>query len=116
MPKLVKALLLILVVLVEGLGSALSMAPTIAMPEQTAVKAMPCHDPVSMPAKMPCCDDQKSDCHCDPNCFGVLTVLAPPISAIDGFVLSRFEKIPAVVALPPARPDRLLRPPAVLLS
>ncbi|WP_341921525.1 hypothetical protein [Hydrocarboniphaga effusa] len=116
MPKSIRAFLLILVVLVEGLSSALAMAPMKAMSEQTVVETMPCHDQASVPAKMPCCDDQKSDCHCNPNCFGALTALAPLLSAIDGFVPSRFEKSPAAVALPPVRPDRLLRPPAVLLS
>lgn len=115
MPKLVRAFLLILVVLVEGLGSAWAMAPTAAAPRQTMNQAMPCHDGGSMPSKMTCCKD-RSDCHCSPNCFGAMAAMAPLLSAIDGFAAPAFVKIPAVAALLPAHPDRLLRPPAVLLS
>ena len=115
MPKSVRALLLILVVLVEGLGSAWAMPPMVPMSQQTMTEAMPCHDGGSMPSKMTCCDDQ-SDCHCSPNCFGAMTALAPPLSAVDGFATPTFVKIPAAAELLPAHPDRLLRPPAVPLS
>jgi hypothetical protein len=79
MSRPLRAFLLILVVLLEGLGSsAWAMPPKRAAAAAAAAEmAMPCHRDAAHPpsAALPCCDDD--DCHCDANCLGATSALAP---------------------------------------
>ncbi|HSW11476.1 MAG TPA: hypothetical protein VLI06_01480 [Solimonas sp.] len=109
MPRLFRSSLLILVLLLESLGSALALPPPLVVAAQEQ-SAMPCHDEGSQ-AQMPCCDDGK-DCRCSVNCFGAASALAPAL-AIASHDLRPLPDATALRPAPlPAHPRLLLRPPA----
>jgi hypothetical protein len=116
MPKSIRALLLIVMVLVEGLNSAWAMTSTPLTSEQKQMATeMPCHHDAPAPAKAHCCSDQSGH-HCDPNCLSSSTALVSSLTVIDSFAVPSFVMTLAVPVLLPVHPDRLLRPPATLLS
>lgn len=110
-----RAFVLVLIVLIEALSSAWAFAPMPVMTEQAAVEAMPCHDEGSVSFEMSCCDDP-SDCHCIAGCFGTVAALVPRAVSLSGFADQPLSATPAVRKPLPALPDRLFRPPAVLLN
>jgi hypothetical protein len=112
MPRAFRTSLLILVLLLESLGSALAMSP-VAMASADDVRtptAMPCHDDGSAQPEMPCCDDG-SDCRCSMNCFGASSALAPARAELSLPVRPAGDDSLQPPALLPAHPQRLLRPP-----
>lgn len=109
-----RALVLVFIVLIQALSSAWAFAPMPLMTEQAAVEAMPCHDDESEASEMSCCDGP-GECRCIAGCFGTVAALVPVSAAIAGFDTQPFSATSAVREPLPALPDRLLRPPAVLL-
>ena len=113
MPPLLRALFLTLVLFLEGIGSAILLAPAaMAAEDHAPAAAMPCHDDGSgADHGMPCCDDDDG-ARCHINCFGGISGFAPRMST----VATRPEAIPPRVAVPsvrlPAHLDSPFRPPA----
>lgn len=118
MSRRVRACLLILVLLLQGLGSAWALPLTLPAPPQERV-AMPCHEAAEAvadsQAAMPCCGDA-ADCRCDAGCFGAVCALAPGLAATGLHVRVLPIGSTPQPALSPAHPRRLLRPPASVES
>lgn len=117
MRRTLRTSLLILVLLLEGLGTALAMPPVTAAPvdEVHTPAAMPCHDDGGTQAEMPCCDDG-GDCRCSMNCFGASSALAPARAELALPLRRAGDGHLHPPALLPAHPQRLLRPPASSLA
>jgi hypothetical protein len=116
-----RSLRVALLILLQGLGSALAAAPTVAPQTMTVMKAepgehaaMPCHDDAERAAAMPCCDEDQA-CRCTAACFGGS---APLPRGITSMALPPLR--PATTASPPAplpaHPHPPLRPPASAVS
>ena len=110
MTRPLRAALLILALLLQGLGNAWALPPEIQVEQEQG--AMPCHDDAGSQDQMPCCGDDL-DCHCGSACFGAGGALAP---ALAGFGEAP-ESAPLLAAdslgLLPSHALLLLRPPAI---
>ncbi|MDP3859915.1 MAG: hypothetical protein Q8Q73_19310 [Stagnimonas sp.] len=115
MSRPVRAAVLILVLLLQGLGSVLALPPALPSPLPQAAMAMPCHEAAETAAEdqaaMPCCDDE-ADCRCDSGCFGAASALVSSLAAPGGRTRVQFGGSTPPPALAPAHPQQLLRPPA----
>ena len=119
MSRAIRATVLMLVLLLQGIGNALAAVPpalTMATAAATAPpadhEAMPCHDSDPAPASMPCCDADQG-CACAASCVGAASALAPQAAALEGYRRLHPEVVAGLSELSPAHPRRLLRPPAV---
>jgi hypothetical protein len=111
MTRPLRAVLLVLVLLLQGLAQAWALPPPSAPAAAQEPSAMPCHDDASMTDRMPCCDDGP-DCRCSAACFGATGALAPTF-AIPGAVPAPQDTVAAAPPAPlPAHPLPFLRPPA----
>lgn len=113
-----RASLLILVLLLQGLGSAWALPPTLPAPPQEHM-VMPCHEAAAAvadtQAAMPCCGDA-ADCRCDAGCFGATSALAPGFATPGLHIRVRLTSSTPPPALSPAHLRQLLRPPASVES
>jgi hypothetical protein len=115
MTRPLRAVLLVLVLMLQGLAQAWALPPPAASAVAQDESAMPCHDGADMPDRMPCCDDEP-DCRCSPACLGATGALAPVLPAA-GEMPSPPVAVAAVPPVPlPAHPSPLLRPPASFAS
>lgn len=105
---------LVLMVAVQAIGGTWALAPMPAMTEQAMVEPMPCHDDGSATSEMSCCDDP-DECRCIAGCVGVVAALVSRPTAFTGFATQPLATTPIVREPPPMPPDRLFRPPVVLL-
>ena len=119
MSRAVRATVLMLVLLLQGIGNALATVPPALTMETAAAtvpaadhKAMPCHGSDPAPASMPCCDTDQG-CACAASCVGAATALAPQTAELEGYLRLHLEAVAGLSDLLPAHPRRLLRPPAV---
>jgi hypothetical protein len=121
MPCRLRASLLVLVLLLQGLGSAWALPPMLPMlpapPQEHMV--MPCHEAAAAvadsQAAVPCCGDA-ADCRCDAGCFGAACALAPGFAATGLHIRVRLTSSTPPPALSPAHLRQLLRPPASVES
>jgi len=128
MSRLLRASALMFVLLVESLGSAFALPPSmVSEPSQEPQTAMPCHgdaadhqaaeasDSQRESMKMPCCGDL-DDCRCGVSCFGAASPLAPSFASL----VTPLALLPEAAVLrsspAPAHRLRLLRPPSSLQS
>jgi hypothetical protein len=111
MTRPLRAALLVLVLLLQGLAQAWALPPPSAPHAAQEESAMPCHDGADMPERMPCCDDEP-DCRCSAACLGATGALAPAF-VIPGEVPPPQAAVAVAPPVPlPAHPWPLLRPPA----
>jgi len=117
MPRILRTSLLILVLLLESLGSALAIPPIAMAPAEDFQQqgTMPCHDDDSAQPEMPCCDDE-GDCRCGISCFGTGSALGPVRSELSLHTRPGTDSSSHQPAPLPAHPQRLLRPPASSLG
>lgn len=126
MSRLFRATALMFVLLVESLGSAFALPPSIDVAPPQEHAAMPCHgdaadqaveaaDSAADSMKMPCCGDL-GDCRCSVSCFGAASPLAPSFASL----VTPLALLPEAAVLrsspAPAHRLRLLRPPSSLQS
>lgn len=127
MSRLFRATALMFVLLVESLGSAFALPPSIESAPEPEHAVMPCHgdaadqqaveiqDSATESTKMPCCGDL-GDCRCSVSCFGAASPLAPSFASL----VTPLAPLPEAAALrsepAPAHRLRLLRPPSSLQS
>lgn len=115
MLRSLRATLLILILLVQGLGNAFAAAPSAlraainAGTESVEAAALPCHDDAEAAATMACCDD--GSC-CATVCFGAVPGLAPAATDLTEYLHAHFAALAGQPDLRPAHLHLLLRPPA----
>jgi len=109
MTRSLRAALLILVLLLQGLGSAWALPPNIPVEQEQG--HMPCHDDAGTQDSMPCCDDDDG-CRCSAACFGAGGALAPALAGLDEAPESPLRLVAGTRSLLPPHPLLLLRPPA----
>ena len=110
MTRSLRAALLILVLLLQGLGSAWALPPDIPVEQEQG--HMPCHDDAGIQDSMPCCDDDDG-CRCSAACFGVGGALAPALAGLDEAPAATPLLAADSNGLLPPHPLLLLRPPAI---
>ena len=110
MTRPLRAALLILVLLLQGLGNAWALPPLLQLAEPEQAE-MPCHDDAGAQDKMPCCGDDL-DCHCSTACFGAGGALAPALAGFGEAPGSAPLLVANSCGLLPAHVLLLLRPPA----
>lgn len=109
MTRPLRAVLLVLVLLLQGLAQAWALPPSVAAAQEES--AMPCHDGADKGDRMPCCDDAP-DCRCSAACLGAIGALAPALP-MPGEMRAPPLSVAAMPPVPlPAHPRPLLRPPA----
>ncbi|AXQ30208.1 hypothetical protein D0B54_16670 [Solimonas sp. K1W22B-7] len=110
-----RAALLVLVLLLESLGSAWALPMALPAPQQhehgQAQAAMPCHGDAGTQDPMPCCDDDE-ECRCSVSCYGASSALAPALAGVADYPSFHPQATGLPPAPLPAHPLALLRPPA----
>lgn len=110
MTRSLRAALLVLVLLLQGLGSAWALPPALQIAEPEQVD-MPCHDEAGTQDSMPCCDDE-GGCRCSAACMGATGALAPVFAGLGEAPESHPVLAAGSPGPLPAHLLLLLRPPA----
>lgn len=112
MTRSLRAALMVLVLLLQGLGSAWALPPEIpAAQEEQQQAGMPCHDDQGEQDSMPCCDDDDG-CRCSAACLGAAGALAPRFAGLDEIPETHPLLAAGSPGLLPPHALLLLRPPA----
>lgn len=116
--RLFRAICLTLVLLLEGMASAVLLPPTalLAAEQAAPVAAMPCHQGGATAADaMPCCDgDDAAQCHA--HCLGTANPMAPMVTGVTAPPDAIPQRVAVFDAALPGHLALPFRPPASLES